>query len=249
MPRTLLGVQIPTETRGQTVEKIVENVKKHDKFVHVVSLNPEILVAAQAQPSFKDVLNQAQIKLIDGIGVRMAAQVLGIPCGERFSGVNLMSEMVSRANGLRLKVALIGGSKDLAESLAVRYGQAHPEAKFVGIQGIKNIKNPEKSEENHIKSVIADLRPHIVFVSFGSPDQELWIDSRREFFKNSVVCGVGGAFDFLGGRVKRAPKLLQDIGLEWLYRLWVQPWRWKRQLRLISFGRMVATQLLWKKES
>lgn len=249
MNKTLLGIEIPATTKRQVLETLEDRLRKHDRFTHVVSLNPENMVIAHEQSRFKQVLNQAQIRLIDGVGVGVAAMAAGIPAGERFSGVDLMSELIGAADSLRLRVALIGGSGDLAEKLADRYQQAHPEAKFIGLQGVKNIKNPEKSEENRIKSIIADLRPHLVFVSFGSPAQELWIESQRKIFKNSVCVGVGGAFDFLSGQSPRAPRVLRTLGLEWLFRLWVEPWRWRRQLRLVRFAGLVARQVLWKKES
>lgn len=249
MNNTLLGIELQHATKSQILETLEERLKNHDRFIHVVSLNPETMVVAQDDPRFKAILNQAQIRLIDGAGVRLAARVLGIDSGSRLSGVDLMSGLIHQADSLCLRVALIGGSKELAERLADRYSQAYPKAKFVGLQGIKNIKNPEKREENHIKTLIADLRPHLVFVSFGSPAQEIWIDSHRELFKNTVCCGVGGAFDFLDGRVPRAPHFLRVVGLEWLFRLWAEPWRWRRQLRLVRFAGLVARQVLWKKES
>ncbi|MBI1863161.1 WecB/TagA/CpsF family glycosyltransferase, partial [Candidatus Microgenomates bacterium] len=240
---------IPAATRQDILENVIAQATHHERFTHVVSINPENVVVAQSNAQFADVLNQAQVKLIDGVGIKIAASVLGIPAGDRVSGVDLMAEIVGRANSLRLRVALIGGAGDLAERLAYRYQQAQPEATFFGLQGFKNIKNPEKNEENRIKSVILDLRPHLVFVSFGSPAQELWIDSQRELFKNCVCIGVGGAFDFLGGQVPRAPGFMRSLGLEWLFRLWVQPWRWRRQLRLVRFAGMVLKQKLWKKAS
>lgn len=249
MKKTLLGIELQSNSRNQILENIESRLVHHDRYTHVVSLNPENVVVAQDDPSFKTVLNQAQIKLVDGVGVVFAASLLGLPRSERVSGVDLMDELTCRASALRLRVALIGGFGDLADELANRYTQAQPEAKFIGLQGIKNIKKPEKSEENRIKSVITDLRPHLVFVSFGSPAQEVWIESHRELFKNSVVCGVGGAFDFLGGRVRRAPSWMRAVGLEWLYRLWVEPWRWRRQLRIVRFAGLVIRQLLWKKAS
>lgn len=249
MTRTLLGITLQKYTKNEILEYVIDRAKNRRGFTHVVSLNPEIMVLAQDQSEFKACLNRAHLRLIDGVGVRIAATLMGIPAGDRLSGVDLMAEAVSQAGGLRLTVALLGGHKDLAESLANRYSQAYPEARFIGIQGIKNIKDPQKIEEIRIKTQIADLRPHLVFVSFGSPAQELWIDSHRELFKNSVCIGVGGAFDFLGGRVPRAPGVMRSLGLEWLFRLWVQPWRWRRQLRLVRFAVIVIRQRLWNRES
>ncbi len=86
---------------------------------------------------------------------------------------------------------------------------------------------------------MTDFKPHLVFVAFGSPWQELWIERHRNQFQNCVVMGVGGAFDFLGGKVPRAPVIIRRLGFEWLFRLIVQPWRLRRQLRLVRFGWLI----------
>jgi len=90
-------------------------------------------------------------------------------------------------------------------------------------------------------------KPHLVFVAFGSPYQELWIARHSNQFGKSVVMGVGGAFDYLSGHVYRAPEFIRKIGLEWFFRLLSQPWRWKRQLSLLKFIKLVL-QEKWKKK-
>ncbi len=200
------------------------------------------MVIAYENSQFKQALNKAQIKLIDGIGIVIAAFLLNTQVGDRFPGVELMQELIILASKRRLRVLLIGGKPNLALRLAQCYQRIYPEAKFVGIEGIKNIQNPTKIEENEIFSIITDFKPHLVFVAFGSPEQELWIERHRDQFDRYLLMGVGGAFDFLSGAVPRAPRLVQAIGLEWLYRLIRQPWRWKRQLRLIKFCYLVLKQ-------
>jgi len=145
---------------------------------------------------------------------------------------------------MRLRVLLIGGRPNLAESLVNCYRVEFSQAKFKGVYGIKDIKNPQKKEEQEIFSIVADFKPHIVLVAFGSPDQELWLYRHRDQFKNCLCMGVGGAFDYLSGSIIRAPGFLRKIGLEWLFRLLKQPWRWRRQLRLIKFLWLVVKQKL-----
>ncbi|MGB3020405.1 MAG: WecB/TagA/CpsF family glycosyltransferase, partial [Microgenomates group bacterium] len=89
---------------------------------------------------------------------------------------------------------------------------------------------------------------HLIFVAFGSPYQEKWIYENRASLQGITCIGVGGAFDFLSGRVARAPKLIQSIGLEWLYRLMRQPWRWRRQLQLPVFIYLVLKQKFSRSE-
>ena len=240
----ILKISIPTDTKKSILYKIKKYINKPSKFFHIVSLNPENLVIAFENQEFKKVIETAQIKLIDGVGVILAAYLLRIEVGERVTGVELMEELIKLAQKLRLKVLLIGGKKNLAEKLANCYQRQFSEAKFLGIEGIKDIKNPLKGEEKKIFTIVSDFRPHIVFVAFGSPYQELWIDHHKDQFQRCLVMGVGGAFDFLAGEVPRAPVFVRKVGFEWLFRLIVQPWRWRRQLRLVRFGWLIFLDYL-----
>lgn len=244
----ILGILITPQSKKIILEKIKKYLENPTDFFHIVSLNPENLVIAQNSENFKRVINTAQIRIVDGIGVVMASRILNVQVGERLTGVELMKELVTIASERRLRVLLIGGKSNLAVKLSDCYSKKYPGAKFLGIEGIKNIKNPQKKEEKKIFSIVANFKPHIVLVAFGSPDQELWLSRHRAQFKNCLCMGVGGAFDYLGGIVPRAPVFIRRLGLEWLFRLIVQPWRWRRQLRLVRFcwlvGKEKITQLL-----
>ncbi|HRN71205.1 MAG TPA: WecB/TagA/CpsF family glycosyltransferase, partial [Candidatus Woesebacteria bacterium] len=133
---------------------------------------------------------------------------------------------------------------NLAEKLALRYQQIYPRSTFKGIFGVSDIHNPKKEEEEKIFSIVADYKPQILFVAFGSPYQELWLYHHADRLQGIICMGVGGSFDFLTGRVKRAPMLIRRLGLEWFFRLIVEPWRWKRQLRLVEFVYLIGKQRL-----
>lgn len=242
--KKLLGIPIFPLTKNKVLEKIKKHFKRPTGFYHIVSLNPENLVIASENLEFKKVIKTAQIKIVDGIGVVLACRILGMRMGERITGVDLMKDLLLMANEMRLRVLFIGGKGNLANKLVNCYSQKYPQAKFFGFEGISNIKNPQKSEEERIFTIVSDFKPHLVLVAFGSPFQELWIARHKKEFSNSVVMGVGGAFDFLGGIVPRAPVFIRKIGLEWFFRLLVQPWRWRRQMRLIKFGWLVIEELL-----
>ncbi len=231
----ILGITIPKESKEEILEKIIKYVRQPAEFVHIVSLNPENLVVAQENQVFKKVLNTAQIKIIDGVGIVAAAKILGVEAGRRWPGVEVVKELIKTASVRRLRLLFIGGRPNLAAGLSKCYQKKYPQAKFLGIEGIKNIKNPQKKEEKEIFSIVSRFKPHLVMVAFGSPDQELWLARHQERLKGVVGMGVGGAFDYLSGAVPYAPKFLRRNGLEWLFRLLVQPWRWRRQLRLIKF--------------
>ena len=240
----ILGIEILPFSKKNILEKIKKYIKNPAGFFHVVSLNPENLVIAQDNLEFKKVIKTAQIKIIDGVGIVLAAQLLKIKVGERYPGVELMSDLIKLASKMRLTVFFIGGKGNLAVNLADCYQKKYPEAKFFGLEGIVDIKNPKKEEEKKIFSIVQLFKPHLVFVAFGSPYQELWIARHKDKFSNCVVMGVGGAFDFLANKVARAPTFLQKIGLEWFFRLLIQPWRWRRQLRLIKFCWLVTKEFL-----
>lgn len=242
--KNLLGIPIDNYSKKEILEKIIKVIKNGREFCHVVSLNPENLVVAQQNKAFKNAILTAQIRLIDGIGIVTAGRLLGIPIGERYPGVDLFKDLLETASLIRLRVLLIGGRGKLADNIAKCYSVRSPRSEFKGFSGIQDINFPKKQEEEKIFSIVADLKPNLVFVAYGSPAQELWIERHKNMFKNCVCIGVGGGFDFIGGEVSRAPKILRSIGCEWLWRLLHQPWRWKRQLRLVKFVCLVLKQKL-----
>ena len=158
-----------------------------------------------------------------------------------------MEDLIKMASERRLRVLMIGGKSYLADGLAKCYQKKYPKAKFLGTIGIKNIKKPTKIEEEAISSIVVGYKPHFVFVAFGSPNQELWIERHKKQFAGRVTMGVGGSLDYLSNNIKRAPVYIQKIGMEWLYRLTIQPWRWRRQVRLIKFIWLVIRQK-WSKK-
>lgn len=252
MRSTILGISIFPYTRKTALEKIIKYISSSTDSCHVVSLNPENLVESQKNHSFKKALQTAQIKIIDGIGVVLAGRILNVEVGERQAGVSLMKRLIEEANKRRLRVLLIGGKSGLALKLSQCYQKEYPEARFFGLTGIKDIKNIQQNEEKELFSIVADFKPHLVFVAFGSPAQEIWIEKNKTKFRGCVCMGVGGAFDYLSGEINRAPVFIQKIGLEWVFRLINQPWRIKRQLKLITFLSLVLQercQQVWKKKS
>lgn len=240
----LFGVEVEDRSEDQVLEKIKKYRTKRDGFCHIVSLNPENMVLTVEHKLFKKVVKSAQIRIVDGFGVVLAGQILGISIEHRLQGVDLMEKLLKRASEQRMEVMLIGGRGNLAEKAADCYRSRYPEAKVRGLKGIENIKRVKKAEEQRTFSIVARRKPRFVFVSFGSPYQELWLWKNRNKFKGAVCMGVGGAFEFLSGSVPRAPRFIRKLGLEWLFRLIIQPWRWRRQLRLIKFVFLVFKQKL-----
>ncbi|MCL4374922.1 WecB/TagA/CpsF family glycosyltransferase [Patescibacteria group bacterium] len=244
MENKLLGIKVDNLSNSEILEYIKKFWRQPKGVCHVVSLNPENIVVAQSNSRYKKILNDAQIRINDGFGVILASRWLKINLKERVTGVDLMERLTSEAGKGRLTVLLIGARANLAESIADCYQQRYSEAKFFGLTGIKNIKQILPSEEKRIFDIVTEIKPRLVLVAFGSPAQELWLEKHRRRLGDCVAMGVGQGFDVYAGRVKRAPVWIRRIGLEWLFRLLTQPWRWKRQLRLLSFGVLVVGQKL-----
>lgn len=240
--KTLLGINLPQDSKKDILEKVTSWVGKTGSMKHVVSLNPENIIVANDDPVFRTSIQSADQLLIDGFGIVLASKIKHISIGDRYTGVDFMSDILAKLSNGSSRVLFLGGQGDLAADLAKCYETKYPSIHFSGFSGIKDIKKYQSEHEGKlILEKIRDIKPHIIFAAFGSPFQEKFFWENRTELKNIVCVGVGGAFDFLSGKVPRAPRLLRSLGLEWLFRLVIQPWRWKRQLRLLQFIYLVLT--------
>ncbi|PIY68633.1 hypothetical protein COY90_04970 [Candidatus Roizmanbacteria bacterium CG_4_10_14_0_8_um_filter_39_9] len=237
---------IPQLSRKDVLEKIIKYLLRPRGFFHIVSLNPENIILAERNRTFKKIVKTAQLPIIDGVGIVLAAQILHITAGERYPGVDLMNDLIRLVGEMSLPVLLLGGKENLALQLAQCYQRSYPKAKFRGIQGIRNINKPTTLEEEDIHSIVTTMRPRIVFAAFGSPAQELWFNSHKSWFRGTMCMGVGGGFDYLSGAIKRPNSLVRRLGLEWFFRLINQPWRMVRQIRLLFFVGQVIKQLIYE---
>jgi len=239
----LLGVDIKNHSKEYILDKIVKFIHTPYAMLHVVSLNPENLVISMGDQEYQNILSQGDLQLIDGMGIALGCDFLKIPHGARFTGADFMEKLISDPGLEGLRVLFLGAKANIAERLAVCYGQKQPKKSFRGIEGFKNIKSPKSEEVAKILQVIADYKPQIIFAAFGSPAQEKWFDRHKGKLSGIICVGVGGAFDFAIGNIPRAPVLMRRTGFEWLYRLILQPWRIGRQMRLFEF----LLRVLWEK--
>jgi len=242
---SLFHLPLDPLTMDEVLEKIKLYLSAPPRFTHIVSINPENCVIAQQNTSFREVWLKADLALTDGIGVVIAARLLGITSLTRVAGSTLLPRLLDLAGRMSLRVVLIGSQAKLADSIAKCYSRSYPEATFIGTNGYTDALNPSAEEEDALESIVRTTRPHFVFVAFGSPTQEIWINTHKALLRSSICMGVGGAFDYVSGAVKRPPALLSRWGLEWLYRLLTQPGRMGRQAsRLPLFIGMVLKQLI-----
>lgn len=239
---TLLGTAIKKQSKTNILEKVEKYIHNPYSFFHIVSLNPENIMIGVHDEEFRNILSEGDIQLIDGAGVALGCAFLGIETGERVAGSDFMEIMLKYLDRSSLRVLLLGGRSNLAEELAKCYQQKYPQMQFSGMEGFRNVRKPSATEMEHIFTYVADYKPQIVFSAFGSPDQEEFFSRHKREFAGIICMGVGGGFDFAVGNISRAPVLMRKIGLEWLFRLVREPWRWRRQLRIWQFVWQVFLQ-------
>lgn len=236
---SVLGVRVHNVDRDQALALLADYAAAGLPR-HVVTVNPEFLVQAQALPKFKAVLNQADLALADGVGLVWAAWILGRRLAARLTGVDMMDSLASLAAAKGYRVFLLGAAPGVAEGAAQALVHQHPGLIIAGWHA----GSPREEEEEEIVARIRTARPHLLFVAYGAPEQDLWIRRNVQRLGVPVAMGVGGAFDFISGHVPRAPRWMRRTGLEWLFRLLREPWRWRRMLRLPHFVWLVLLQRL-----
>lgn len=238
----ILGVGITNATMDKILKYIITGLEKADKKYFIVTPNPEILTLANSDFSYKNILNKAEIALSDGVGVIMASKVLGKSLKARVTGIDLLENLCQAVSEKPITVGFLGGRKEIAEKTAECLQKKYPGLK-VGFAGRewsdKLLKSP--------KLLRLPRKVDILFVAFGAPKQERWIYENLEKLPVKIAIGVGGAFDYISGQVSRAPVFIRKIGLEWLFRLFVQPWRIKRQIKLIEFTLLVLEEKIGNK--
>jgi N-acetylglucosaminyldiphosphoundecaprenol N-acetyl-beta-D-mannosaminyltransferase len=198
---------------------------------HVCTINPEFMMIAQSDPNFRNILNRADLCVPDGIGLLWAAKYLGKPLPQRVTGSDGVPIIAERAAEKGWRLFFLGAAPGVADKAADILRQRHPGLQIVGVYS----GSPAPGEEDGIVAMVNASDADILFVAYGAPEQDKWIARNLPRLNVKMAMGVGGAFDFVAGIIPRAPQGMQRFGLEWLYRLYLQPWRIRRILRLPRF--------------
>ncbi len=241
MKVNILGVKIDDVDILQVVDQVEEWLKKDGKH-YIVTPNPEIVVMAQKDLELKNIINNAELAIPDGVGLKLATDIENTT-----PGVDVMEELVKMAAEKGFTIGFLGGRDQVAKEVKERLLKKYPKLKVnfadSGGEVDKNgdvIARSEATKQSKKRlprpfGARNDESIDILFVAFGPPKQEKWIAKNLEKIPVKVAMGVGGAFDYISRKVPRAPVFIRKIGFEWLFRLVVQPWRIKRQLALIKY--------------
>lgn len=227
----VLGVPVDCVTMNEAVDCTEDMVRRQQPSI-ILAVNPEKVIRAQQDRNLLDLLRSADLLIPDGIGVVIAARILGLGRPERVPGSELMPKLCERAASKGYTVFLFGASEEVNRQAVTILQDRYPGIRIVG-------SHHGYVTDKEMPIVIADIndcQPDLLFVALGSPHQELWMARYVPLLKVKVCQGVGGTFDVIAGRVKRAPLMFRAIHLEWFYRLLSQPSRIVRQTALPLFA-------------
>jgi N-acetylglucosaminyldiphosphoundecaprenol N-acetyl-beta-D-mannosaminyltransferase len=226
----ICGVKIDNINIFEVLQTIENHIlKKSNSFI--VTPNVDHIVKIQEDSMFKNVYKEASLVLADGMPILWAAKLLGKPLKEKISGSDLFPKLCEVAAEKGYKLFFLGGRPGSALKADEVLRNRYPDIQIVGTYsppfGFEN----GKEENDKIIRIIKDAKPDILFVGLGAPKQEKWIYKYRNEYQVPVSIGVGVSFEFVSGMVKRAPLWMQRVGLEWFWRLMMEPKRlWKRYL-------------------
>lgn len=231
----LAGIQLRPQKRSETMAELLRLLHA-GQGSHVVTINPEMIVHATRDTLYKTILHSADLHVVDGVGVQLTARLRGYKI-ERFTGVDLVDRLAGLVKEEGASIFLLGTRDSVvlmqaAKNLQKRY----PGLKIAGTHpGVHFVEKPYgiiPSNEIEHQAMLARIRatsPAVVLVALGHGKQEKWIWQYKKMLSGvRIFVGVGGALDFIAGRVRRAPVFMQKAGLEWLWRVVRQPWRARR---------------------
>lgn len=224
MKKNVLGIKIDDIKADQAIEVVEKWLKGGGKH-YIVTPNPEIVIMAQKDLELKKIINNADLAIPDGVGLKLSGDIVNTT-----PGIDLMEALIKVAAEKGFTTGFLGGRDEVAKETAERLRLRYPNLKITLADSGGEIDESGNSTTNY-QLPTTDL----LFVAFGPPKQEKWIANNLDQIPVKVAMTVGGAFDVLSGRIPRAPKLMRSLNLEWLFRLILQPWRIKRQINLLKF--------------
>ena len=245
------GVVFDNVTMSEALALVEKEIAKGSDRVgsFLCVANQDIINRIRTMPELTtDLVNQAFLTIPDGYSIVYAAKYLKTPLKERVTGPDLMDKFIGISSEKGYKHFFLGAGAGIAQKMADNFLKKYPQLQISGIYSPPYMKKFSDEENSKMIKLINDAQPDVLWVSFGCPKQEQWIIENKGKLKVPVVAGVGAAFDFFSGNLKRAPKFVRDLRLEWFYRLCQEPSRlWRRYfLGGIQFMKIIMAQKLKK---
>lgn len=238
------GLPLVPWTRPETADRVMALVEAN-RPCYFITANVHYAMLTADDPRLRALNEGAAFLVADGAPLVWASRWLGTPLPERVAGSDLIHDLAARAAARGLRLFLLGGAPGIAEEAARRLGERYPGLVIAGTAAPPH--RPLQAEElTRLLDLIRTARPDLLLVAFGQPKGEFWIAEHLEALGVPVSVQIGATLDFVAGRVRRAPRWLQRVGLEWAYRMWLEPRRLApRYARNAAFlARRVASDFL-----
>lgn len=229
VPKRFLVMGVPVHLLDNYADWLMAR-SREGKGAHVITLNAEMTMQAEQSPALNRLIQHADLVVPDGAGVVLHLRLRGQRI-RRCPGIELAESLLNQSHDIG-PVFFYGGEPGVADAAASHWQQRLPHLKIAGTQ--HGYLTPE-AEPGFCKH-LHDLQPRLILIGLGVPRQEFWIAQHRHLCPNSLWIGVGGSFDIWAGKKDRAPRWLRNNHLEWVYRLYQEPWRWRRMLALPRFA-------------
>lgn len=225
---SILGVKVYNLSMEETLEEMNRLITSGGSHL-LVTLGVEMVMAAQKDEEFKNIINDASLVVPDSVGIIWAAKKSGMKLRERVPGVEIIDKVAATSDKYKWKAFFLGAKPGVAKEAAQKLMGKYPDFKCVGEH------HGYFKDDGEVLDMINETEPNLIFVALGFPAQEKWFVKNREKLGSSIVIGVGGSFDVISGRIKRAPMFYRKLGLEWFHRLITEPKRIIRMMALPAF--------------
>lgn len=217
---SLFGIEIDKYNFEEGVKEGI-NLLQSSSVSQVVTINPEMFAQAEKDSEFKKIIDNAELVIPDGVGVKIALKLKGIDAS-RIPGIDFARKLLEYCAQNGLPVAIVGAKEEV-----INKAVENLKSEIEGLN-IVYYRNGYFNDNNEVYEELRKANPKLVLVATGSPKQEVFIYNAKNVLSSCLMVGIGGSLDVWSGTVKRAPVIFQKLGLEWLYRTLSQPERFKR---------------------
>ncbi len=245
---SIFGLSLFSSSKRELLGILQTHLTKQNEPLFIFTPNAEQIVLSLENPNFRRNLQQADILIPDGFSLVIASFLLSLlgkssKISQKIAGVDLAQNLIKITEQNNQDILILGGKDyqlllDSSSQVNKSFNLWKLDKNLYWTPAYGDFSNSSKEERATLVNNIKNLKPAVVMVALGAPNQEKWSLDNQQLLSESgvkLVMVVGGAFDIIFGRLRRAPKIMRVFGLEWLFRLIQEPWRWKRQLGLLKF--------------
>ncbi|MCX6745182.1 MAG: WecB/TagA/CpsF family glycosyltransferase [Candidatus Parcubacteria bacterium] len=228
----ILGTKINNISLNEAINEIADFMLTGDKKAYITTPNPEICLLSFNNKIYRRIHQNSFLSIPDGVGLKLGAKILGNKLNNITTGIDLCLEIIKLAEQEKYSILILGGLQEVGDRTISLCSYKYPKLKLNYLNG-GTFNNRGVSDQTNLIEQINAINPDIIFTCLGAPKQEFFMTENLGKLNAKLMIGVGGTIDFLAEQIKRAPQSWRKLGLEWLWRLIQEPWRWKRILKAV----------------